>query len=345
MAKKINSKMITIAREARGFTQAELADLTGISRSNINRMESEDISVSDIALESFTNVLNFPDHFFFQDGDFYQSSFTYRKREKVSQRLMNTINANLNIYRFNIQALLNVTGSFKTDVPVYEVAEDTTPAKIALKVRKHWKLPKGKIDNLTALLEEKGVIIVNTDFGTDRVDGRTVLTDQKHPIIFINKNAPADRQRFTLAYQLGHLVMHVHTMPSFDRDISHEANLFAAEFLMPEADIKPDLNDKITIEKLAELKTKWKVSMISVLYRANDLGIITDNQKLYLLKQFNELDIRRREPAELNVAKESPKLLRNLITNYKNKLKLSVKDLADFFHLEREDFLNKYTFE
>lgn len=345
MVQKVNSKMLTMAREARGLTQLELSELTGISRSNINKMELEDIGVNVNAVESFSKVLNFPESFFYQQGDFYQSSFTYRKREKVPQKLMDSINANLNIYRLNLQRLLEIVGSPKTDIPVYDVKDHESPAKIAVKLRKHWKMPKGKIDNLTALLEEKGIIIINADFGTDRVDGRTVLTDKEHPLIFLNKNLPGDRQRFTLAYQLGHLIMHVHTKPAFDRDISHEANLFAAEFLMPENDIKPDLDDKLTIEKLAELKTKWKVSMISILYRANDLGAITDNQKHYLVKQFNDLNIRRREPAELDIPRETPKLLRDIITKYKNKLKLSLNDMAAFFHLNVKDFLNQYSFE
>lgn len=83
--------------------------------------------------------------------------------------------------------------------------------------------------------------------------------------------------------------------------------------------------------------------MQSILYRANDLGFITDNQKRYLLEQFNVLNIRRREQAELDVPKENPKLLRNLITEYRSKLKLSVKDIAALFHLEQDEFLQKYS--
>ena len=66
----------------------------------------------------------------------------------------------------------------------------------------------------------------------------SILADSKFPVVFSNKRSLGDRQRFTLAYELGHLVMHLQTNPSFTRDISHEANEFAAEFLMPEKDIR-----------------------------------------------------------------------------------------------------------
>ena len=77
--------------------------------------------------------------------------------------------------------------------------------------------------------------------------------------------------------------MHLYTNPPFTRDISHEANEFAAEFLMPEKDIKGDFKDGVTLNILADLKRKWRVSMQALLYRANDIGVITDNQKRYLI--------------------------------------------------------------
>jgi len=41
-------------------------------------------------------------------------------------------------------------------------------------------------------------------------------------------------------YELGQLLMHTFNIVSVDRDISHEANAFAAEFLMPANEIKKD---------------------------------------------------------------------------------------------------------
>src|SRR5206468_2940906 len=109
------------------------------------------------------------------------------------------------------------------------------------------------------------------EFPTHRIDSRTIFTKGGIPVIAINKLHLADRQRFSLAYELGHLVLHTKTFPASDRDISHEANLFAASLLMPEKEIKPDLSKEkiLTIEQLAELKRKWKVSMQALLYRGN----------------------------------------------------------------------------
>ncbi|HAY71099.1 MAG TPA: hypothetical protein DCX89_04355 [Saprospirales bacterium] len=136
--------------------------------------------------------------------------------------------------------------------------------------------------------------------------------------------------------------MHSNIENTFGKDISHEANLFAAEFLMPEKDIAKDLENGLTIDTLAMLKKKWKCSMISLVYRANDLELITENQKRYLEKQFNQMKIRKREPVELDIPREQPKLLRDIITKYRQRQKLSVKQLAEFFNLNENDFLDRY---
>ena len=113
--------------------------------------------------------------------------------------------------------------------------------------------------------------------------------------------------------------------------------------VMPEKDIKSDFKDGVTINLLADLKRKWKVSMQALLYRANDIGVITDNQKRYLVNQFNSMNIRRREPAELDIPREQPMKLRDLITKYKNKQRLNVKQLALFFNSNEDEFLSKYS--
>jgi hypothetical protein len=55
------------------------------------------------------------------------------------------------------------------------------------------------------------------------------------------------------------------------------------------------------------------------------------------------MNIRRREPAELDIPRENPMKLRDLITNYKNKQRLNVKQLALFFNSNEEEFLSKYS--
>jgi len=174
------------------------------------------------------------------------------------------------------------------------------------------------------------------------VDSRSMLTDDQYPIIFLNRSLLGDRQRFSLAFELGHLIMHTFSTVPHERNINHEANLFAAEFLMPAKDIIKDFKDGITLSLLGELKRKWKVSMIALLYRSDDLGLLTPNQKRYLVQQFNTQKIRRREPPQLDVAKENPQLMRRLLVDYMSKSKLSVMQLCTLLAIEADDYMNYY---
>jgi Zn-dependent peptidase ImmA (M78 family) len=112
-------------------------------------------------------------------------------------------------------------------------------------------------------------------------------------LIGVNSMHPPTRQRFSLAHEIGHLVMHEGTpvfIDRFDRvnrrDGSSngeeiQANSFAAELLMPrelvaqEVDRALSKQETITPQKLAERLAKmFKVSPESMSYRLQNLGFV-----------------------------------------------------------------------
>jgi Zn-dependent peptidase ImmA (M78 family)/transcriptional regulator with XRE-family HTH domain len=340
-SQKINPKMLTLAREARGFSQADLAEKSGVSRSNISRFEQDSIQMSSELLNKIMGVLKFQDSLFYADTDILPPAL-YRRRDTVPAKTLMQIDANINLYQMNIARLLNAMKKEAPSIPSLPISESGSAEAAATKLRKLWKLSKGAIENLTQVLEEQGILTVAIDFGTERVDSRSILIEDKFPVIFYNKKLLGDRLRFTLAYELGHIVMHTRTTLNTFTDLSTETNSFAAEFLMPKEDILKDLNENLDLELLARLKGKWKASMHAILYRAVDLQVITENQKRYLINQFNALKIRRREPKELDLAIEKGRLLRDLITTYRTKQKMNMKQIAEFFHLYEDEFLERY---
>jgi Zn-dependent peptidase ImmA (M78 family)/transcriptional regulator with XRE-family HTH domain len=341
LTEKLNPKMLTLAREARGYSQADLSSKTGVSRSNISRFEQDSILMSDGFIQTVLNALNFPESILKTETEILPPAL-YRRRDNVPMKTLVQIDANINLYRMNIAKLLDAIKWEGSKTPLLPVLLTGSSNESATQLRKLWKLNKGTVMNLTELLEAHGFLIVPIDFGTDRVDSRSILLENKFPVIFYNKNLLGDRLRFTLAYELGHIVMHTRTALLKVEDLSHEANVFSAEFLMPSSDIKKELTATIDIDLLASLKGKWKVSMHALLYRACDLELITDNQKRYVISKFNALKIRRREPKELDIPIEKAKLLRDIITKYRTKQKMSMTQMAEFFHLHETEFFNRY---
>ncbi len=81
------------------------------------------------------------------------------------------------------------------------------------------------------------------------------MTDGGYYVIIINKNFSNDHKRFTLAHELGHLIMHTSNefLISEYRDKEDEANRFASEFLMPSDAISNSLRG-LKLQYLVELK-------------------------------------------------------------------------------------------
>jgi Zn-dependent peptidase ImmA (M78 family)/transcriptional regulator with XRE-family HTH domain len=343
MSKTINPNMIQLAREARGLTQTELAEKLHLHKANVSRLEKGETNVSGETLMAISNATKFPPQFFFQNGDILPLNLSYRKRQNVPTKLITPIEASINIIRQHVQIVTRALEKEKPALPVYLADEKHTPEKIAALVRKKWSITEPVIQNLCGLLEEKEIIINSFDFKTERVDSRSMLTDDQYPVIFLNKRLKGDRQRFSLAFELGHLIMHTFNIVPHKRDVNHEANVFAAEFLMPAREIMKDFREGITLPLLGELKRKWKTSMIALLYRADDLGLLTPNQKRYLLQQFNAQKIRRREPTELDIPAERNKLMRQLLTQLMKNHKLNVSQVCTLLAIETDDYIEYYS--
>lgn len=337
-----NHEMLVLAREARGISQLQLADTIGMSATNLSKIERADIGLANETLQKIADATSYPLQFFHQQGRTVPENLIYRKRQVVAQKLMTPIHAQSNILRLQIQQLENLLQVPPFENPFGQVAMLRTPNAIALALRSEWGLGEPIIHNLAQLMESKGIVTAQFDFGTARIDSKSIFTDGKRPIVITNKALTGCRQRFSLAYELGHLCMHNGMAVDADRDIVHEANLFAAEFLMPENDIRADLEKGITIPQLAALKTKWKVSMIALLYRADDLGYLSANQKRYLLQQFNALKIRRREPLELDIDPEQPLLMKRWIAEARAKLQLGTTEIAALLCMDLNEFMDQF---
>ena len=106
--------------------------------------------------------------------------------------------------------------------------------------------------------------------------------------------------------------MHKSFLRKSNKEVESEAFEFSAELLMPEAAMRKELLAPVTLTSLSKLKPKWGVSIAALIRRAHDLSIITTRQYHYLFHQKTMLGMREREPENLNVPMEKPRLLRKM---------------------------------
>lgn len=341
MTKQFQHKALILARESRGLTQTQLAQLTEIPQSSISRIEQDTLGVDDSTVKKLAEVLKYPESFFFQEVNIYPPNLHYRKRVTIPVRVKDMAEATMNIYRLNLQTLLQSVDLPESTLPIIEEGKYDSPADVAMYLRQFWKVPKGRIDNLTQLVESKGIIVVRCNLFTEKIDGRSMVTDKGNFIIFLNKSLSGDRLRFTLAHELAHLILHIHSNNVFNTDVEEEANIFACEFLMPQDEIRPQLYGRLTLPKLADLKRYWKTSMQAILKWSERLNVTTPNQAKYLWSQISSLGMRKKEPIE--IAQEQPSLLSKIIEIFMTELQYTKDELAKLLCLSVEEYQERFT--
>src|SRR5438309_532007 len=164
--KLANPIMITLAREAAGLTQGELAEILGLNQGNISRIENGLISPSPEIVANIANSLSFPISVFFKEGAVYSPQIHFfRKAKSLANKDFSQIKANGTLDRLRIEDLLSPL-EIDRDYKTYDLSEYGAPDAIANALRHDWSIPRGPIPNLTELLESKGFIIISVDFGT-----------------------------------------------------------------------------------------------------------------------------------------------------------------------------------
>lgn len=338
----VNPQMVTLGRESRGLIQRELAAQLGVTQGRISKVEMGQLPVTDELLERLCTELDYPEEFFRKPGGISGvglAELFHRKRQDVPKKILDQIYANIEIRCIHHISNLLKAAEIPCNIPRFDIDQYEGDAeRIADLLRSHWELPRGPIESVTEAIENAGGIIVRLDLGTRRVDAISRWLPGMNPVFFMNSLAPTDRLRYSLAHELGHMVMH--ELPSMT--IEDEANRFAAEFLMPEREISPYFYDGVNLPKLANLKLFWKVSIAALLKRAEDIGSLTKNQARYLWTQLSSIGYRQREPIELDPAPEKPTLLAELIQTHRNDLGFTKEELGRLLALNAGELAKLY---
>ena len=294
---------------------------------------------TDGLVDRIAAALNFPTDFFYLNEErlnFGSSSYYYRKKSRIFAIDRKFITGMVNISRINLKYLLDAVDiEVNRELPFIPIDENGgTASDVAKALRAKWSLPDGPIKNITSLMESSGIIIIPCDFGTTHMDATSVYLTDMPPLVFINKNIPGDRWRYTLAHELAHLVMH--NTPS--EMMEDEADEFASEFLTPSVELSSQFKRmaKIRLQDLINLKPYWKVSAQSLLVQADKLGAINSNQKRYLWATISKLGYRLKEPNPIPV--EKTQNYQNLIKYYREELCYSIEEMAKKVCLTPSEF-------
>lgn len=347
-----NPEMLTLARESLGMTQTDVADAmrkagggteTTVSQGYVSRAEKGLLAVSGDRLELYGRALNYPPAMLCLDpraADVGIGLVHHRKKAALSAPTLRCIHAQLALTRIQVQNLLDKAGQHPATDRFIRVAVDglTPPAEAAATVRRAWGVPAGPVVDLVGEIEKAGGVVLLRDLGSDLLDAVSQWSNGGAPLMLVNNHAPGDRRRFSIAHELGHLVMH--DQPGVGAEQEKQADTFAAAFLMPASDIRREFASGVSLTGLLALKLRWRVSMSALLRRAQSLDAITDWQYRTITIEMSALGYRTSEPGEISA--EIPGRARDAIRALTEQRQLQISEIAKCMYLLPDNFRRLY---
>lgn len=310
-------EVIITGRVAAGMTQAELANAIGVTQAAMSRYENDLREPEPDTVERIAEALGVTTRFLertSRPSAALAVDAHMRRRATAKPTVWRQMEAQLNMLRMHSDFLREDVALASTrTMPGFDPFT-TGPADAARMTRSQWQMPSGPARSLVRWIESAGSVVVMSDLGNQRVDGLSQWTAD-HPVLVVNSANPTDRVRWTLAHEVGHLVLHREYTTD---DMEGEADAFAAEFLMPELLIRPELAN-LTLGKAVDLKRQWGVSVAALIQRAHQLGVLSDGRRVSLFKQLSARGWRVREPASDEIAPERAGLLNHIATRLRDR--------------------------
>ena len=274
---------LNAARKMAGLSLDALALKTGsiVSKQALSKYEKGRINPGSEVLLALAKALDVKVDYFFRSSKICIAGIEFRKRARLSKKEEDRIKYQTIDFiqkYLEIEEILNVEPSFKNPVTDTRITSYDDIERAAREIREKWNLGNGPIPHLIEVLEDKGFKIfeVESDHLFDGLSG--FVENLKIPVIAILEKADLVRKRFTVAHELGHLLLDFsNATEATPEKLCHT---FAGALLLPKEimiEVLGPQRNQITVWELKKLKGIYGVSMQAIMARASHLKIISEN--------------------------------------------------------------------
>lgn len=327
----VDPATLKAARLAQGMSLAVLAERSGLSSPTLSRLENGSRESTEAETSSLSAALQMPVAALCRplvSARLGLSAFYHRKLSTAGARAVDRVE---NQCVLDVVALREMFGMIDVphpDVPLTIHLDEAKgdPEQAARMTRQRLSVARGPIRDIFEVVESAGCVVIHTDFGIPEMDAMYQQVRGVPPIFWVNSRKPLERVRWSLAHELGHLVMHEEE-PVDEKLAEDQANAFAGEFLMPAADFRGECPSNINLTALVELKRRWRCSMQAIARRAEKLRRITPQQLKNIMIGFSKQGWRKQEPYP--ITGESPTLLARCVRSCLNTCQLTEEELAE----------------
>lgn len=288
---EIFSKRIKSGRKLRAFSQQKLADLVGVSKQMISKYEKGLSIPSSSLLIKLAKSLNLDLDYFFSPSLVELGPVNFRKKSRLSIKRLDAIKEEIKQKLSNyleVENILQIDNEFDIPVQKRKLNSLKEVSDLVLKIRKEWKIGLDPVHNITQLLEDQKIKVIEIEEEENLFDGLATLVDGRYAVIVVNKSFPIERKRFTLLHELGHLIL---DLPECSVGEEEDfCNKFASEFLFPRVSVLREFGhqrENIALPELIEVQKKYGISIQAIVFRLVDCGILSKHRQTLFYKKIN----------------------------------------------------------
>jgi len=307
---------LKIARHAAGLSLRGLSDRIGnlVTPQAIGKYERDEDMPGSKVLLALSTALSVSPEYLMGDETLVLEGMDFRRKAEIGRRLEAQLQARAldRLERYlmveETLALPSVSWDQPREAP-YPVTSVADADHAAQRLRTAWGLGRDPIPNLVELLEERGIKI-HVELLDPSIDGLLARVRRSDgpalPVIVVNGTHWGERQRFTLAHELAHLVLDVPASMNAEK----AAHRFAGAFLMPAETIWAEIGKhrtSISIAELLALKHLFGTSLQAITYRLRDLSVVPEALFKSLFDVFTERGWRSPPYEEPDAIKEGEK--------------------------------------
>lgn len=346
MINKFGERLHT-ARKMAGLSLDDLADKAGsiVSKQAISKYEKGQINPGSDVLLALAKALGVKADYFFRTSKVSIAGIEFRKRSKLTKKEEDRIKYQtidfLQKY-LEIEDILNARYPFVNPVFNNRIANYQDIENAAGEIRKKWNLGDGPVPHLIEMLEDKGFKIFEVE-ASPQFDGLSCFIENMNiPVIAIFENSDLVRKRFTVAHELGHLLLNF----SDAREISPErlCHAFAGALLLPKEIMLEYMGrqrDKITEWELKKLKGIAGVSMQAIMARSYHLKIISEDTYRQFNIHVNKQGWRKAEPGKYE-GKEKANRFKQLVLYAAAEQIISSGKAAELLNISLSEFQKEF---
>lgn len=307
---------LKVARLASGLSLRDLSDRIGnlVTPQAIGKYERNEDMPGSKALLALATALAVSPEYLLGDQELVLEGMEFRRKSELGRRAESHLEARVldRVERYltveEMLSLPSVSWDRPREAP-YPVDSVADADQAAQSLRMAWGLGRDPIPNLVELLEERGIKVHVEPLEAD-IDGLLARVRRADgppiPVIVVNGSHWGERQRFTLAHELAHLVLAV----ANPKDAEKAAHRFAGAFLMPAETIWAEIGKhrtSISVAELLALKHLFGTSLQAITYRMRDLKVVPEALFKELFDLFKEKGWRTAPYEEPDAIKEGEK--------------------------------------